>query len=152
MLGTWRYADQNVYPLAANFEDFIRLILACGTANPVEQIVWIDKSIYNIELYSCTYCQNSNLIIHQYTNYHGTEFQNTCSNPDCDLMILNGSIIFAQVLFLPLFQDSVSIASALNYSNAHEHRGWKRYGRFRPYSSFLMVHFQQVPLHADSFR
>ncbi len=37
-------ADQNVYPLAANFEDFIRLILACGTANPVEQIIWMDKS------------------------------------------------------------------------------------------------------------
>ena len=37
-------ADQNVYPLAASFEDFIRLILACGTANPIEQIVWMDKS------------------------------------------------------------------------------------------------------------
>lgn len=37
-------ADQNVYPLAASFEDFIRLILVCGTANPVEQIVWMDKS------------------------------------------------------------------------------------------------------------
>ena len=37
-------ADQHVYPLAANFEDFIRLILACGTANPVEQIVWMDES------------------------------------------------------------------------------------------------------------
>ena len=37
-------ADIIVYPLAANFEDFIRLILACGTANPVEQIVWMDKS------------------------------------------------------------------------------------------------------------
>ena len=35
--------DQNVYPLAANFEDFIRLILACGTANPLEQIVWMDN-------------------------------------------------------------------------------------------------------------
>lgn len=35
--------DQNVYPLAANFEDFIRLVLACGTANPLEQIVWMDK-------------------------------------------------------------------------------------------------------------
>ena len=35
--------DQNVYPLAANFEDFIRLILACGTANPLEQIVWMIK-------------------------------------------------------------------------------------------------------------
>ena len=37
-------ADQNVYPLAATFEDFIRLILVCGTANPVEQIVWMDKN------------------------------------------------------------------------------------------------------------
>ena len=37
-------AEQYVYPLAENFEDFIRLILACGTANPVEQIVWMDKS------------------------------------------------------------------------------------------------------------
>ena len=36
--------DQNVYPLAANFEDFIRLVLACGTANPLEQIVWMDKN------------------------------------------------------------------------------------------------------------
>ena len=36
-------ADQNVYPLAASFEDFIRLILACGTVNPVEQIVWMDQ-------------------------------------------------------------------------------------------------------------
>lgn len=36
-------ADRCVYPLAANFEDFIRLILACGTVNPVEQIVWMDK-------------------------------------------------------------------------------------------------------------
>ena len=39
-------ADQNVYPLAATFEDFIRLILVCGTANPVEQIVWMDKNKY----------------------------------------------------------------------------------------------------------
>lgn len=36
-------ANRNVYPLAANFEDFIRLVLACGTVNPVEQIVWMDK-------------------------------------------------------------------------------------------------------------
>ena len=36
-------ADQSVYPLAASFEDFIRLILACGTVNPVEQIVWMDQ-------------------------------------------------------------------------------------------------------------
>ena len=37
-------ADQNVYPVAATFKDFIRLILACGTVNPVEQIVWMDKN------------------------------------------------------------------------------------------------------------
>lgn len=36
-------ADRTVYPLAASFEEFIRLILACGTANPIEQIVWMDK-------------------------------------------------------------------------------------------------------------
>lgn len=36
-------ADQNVYPLAFNFGDFMRLILACGSANPVEQIVWMNK-------------------------------------------------------------------------------------------------------------
>ena len=40
-----RCADQNVYPLAANFEDFIRLILACGTVNPVEQIVWMTGTV-----------------------------------------------------------------------------------------------------------
>lgn len=37
-------ADQNVYPLAATFEDFIRLIVTCGTVNLVEQIVWMDKN------------------------------------------------------------------------------------------------------------
>lgn len=35
--------DKNVYPLAKNFTDFMRLILACGSTNPVEQIVWMDK-------------------------------------------------------------------------------------------------------------
>lgn len=43
-------ADKNVYPLAANFEDFIRLILACGTANPVEQIIWMDKNKFEDHL------------------------------------------------------------------------------------------------------
>ena len=37
-------ADKNVYPLAADFKDFMRLILACGSANPVEQIVWMNNS------------------------------------------------------------------------------------------------------------
>lgn len=36
-------ADIYVYPLAKDFEDFLRLILACGTANPAEQIVWMTK-------------------------------------------------------------------------------------------------------------
>lgn len=32
-----------VYPLAKNFHDFMRLVLACGSANPVEQIVWMNQ-------------------------------------------------------------------------------------------------------------
>ena len=32
-----------VYPLAQNFRDFLRLILACGSANPIEQIVTMDQ-------------------------------------------------------------------------------------------------------------
>lgn len=32
--------ERYVFPLAQNFEDFIALILACGTVNPVEQIIW----------------------------------------------------------------------------------------------------------------
>ena len=45
-------AGQNVYPLAATFEDFIRLILVCGTANPVEQIVWMDKNKFEEHMVS----------------------------------------------------------------------------------------------------
>ena len=36
-------ADVFVYPLARTFADFMRLILACGSTNPIEQIVWVDK-------------------------------------------------------------------------------------------------------------
>ena len=43
-------ADTNVYPLARNFEDFMRLILACGSANPVEQIVWMNKNQFEEHL------------------------------------------------------------------------------------------------------
>lgn len=39
-----------VYPLAASFEDFLRLILACGTANAVEQIVWMNKQQFEQHL------------------------------------------------------------------------------------------------------
>ncbi len=35
--------DAYVYPLAADFSDFLRLILACGSANPVEQISWMNE-------------------------------------------------------------------------------------------------------------
>lgn len=41
---------RNVYPLAKNFKDFIRLILACGSANPVEQIVWMDRQQFEQHL------------------------------------------------------------------------------------------------------
>lgn len=53
-------ADRNVYPLAKNFEDFLRLILACGTADPVEQIVWMDKLefIYLILRNPCIFKEN----------------------------------------------------------------------------------------------
>ena len=40
-------AAQNVYPLAATFEDFIRLILVCGTANPVEHMASKAKILTN---------------------------------------------------------------------------------------------------------
>jgi len=36
-------ADICVYPLAKNFEDFLGLILTCGSANPIEQVVWMTK-------------------------------------------------------------------------------------------------------------
>lgn len=45
-------ADINVYPLAKNFEDFIRLILACGSANPVEQVIWMSKEKFEEHLKS----------------------------------------------------------------------------------------------------
>ena len=31
--------EQYVYPLAMNFKDFLRLILACGSTTAVEQII-----------------------------------------------------------------------------------------------------------------
>lgn len=37
-------ADKYVYPLAESFEDFLRLILACGHTAPVEQIImWTEE-------------------------------------------------------------------------------------------------------------
>lgn len=32
--------EENVYPLAASFRDFLRLLLACGTTTALEQIIW----------------------------------------------------------------------------------------------------------------
>ena len=43
-------ADQYVYPLAASFGDFIRLILTCGCANPIEQIIWMEKEQFEQHL------------------------------------------------------------------------------------------------------
>ena len=45
-------ADTYVYPLAASFADFMRLILACGSANPVEQIAWMDQAQFEQHLKS----------------------------------------------------------------------------------------------------
>ena len=43
-------ADRCVYPLAQTFSDFLRLILACGSANPVEQIVWMSREQFENHL------------------------------------------------------------------------------------------------------
>ncbi|MBQ5782052.1 MAG: hypothetical protein IIV99_01535 [Oscillospiraceae bacterium] len=43
-------ADTLVYPLANSFEDFVKLILACTSANPVEQIVWMNKEQFEQHL------------------------------------------------------------------------------------------------------
>ena len=45
-------ADSNVYPLANSFEDFMRLVVACGSANPVEQIVWMSKQRFEEHLHA----------------------------------------------------------------------------------------------------
>lgn len=43
-------AEENVYPLARSFADFLRLVLACGSANPVEQIVWMNRTQFEEHL------------------------------------------------------------------------------------------------------
>ena len=43
-------ADIFVYTLAKNFEDFMSLILACGSTNPIEQIVWMNKEQFTNHL------------------------------------------------------------------------------------------------------
>lgn len=43
-------AERYVYPLAKNFEDFVALILACGTVNPIEQMIWQSKSQFEEHL------------------------------------------------------------------------------------------------------
>ena len=43
-------ADTSVYRLARTFDDFIALILSCGSANPVEQIVWMRKEHFSQHL------------------------------------------------------------------------------------------------------
>lgn len=43
-------ADVYVYPLAKSFEDFLCFILTCGSANPIEQIVWMNKEQFTDHL------------------------------------------------------------------------------------------------------
>lgn len=43
-------AEEHVYPLARSLADFLRLVLACGSANPVEQIVWMDRTRFEKHL------------------------------------------------------------------------------------------------------
>ena len=44
------YNDDYVNPVANSFEDFMRLIVTCGSANPVEQIVWMSKQRFEEHL------------------------------------------------------------------------------------------------------
>ena len=50
-------ADENVYPIAKSFEDFIRLVITCGSANPLEQIVWMTKEKFREHLL----CEKQNI-------------------------------------------------------------------------------------------
>ena len=43
-------AERFVYPLAESFSDFLRLILACGSANPIEQIAWMSEEQFRQHL------------------------------------------------------------------------------------------------------
>lgn len=43
-------AEQFVYPVAKSFDDFLCLILACGSTNPIEQIVWMSREQFNLHL------------------------------------------------------------------------------------------------------
>jgi len=44
--------DKHVYPLAMNFKDFLRLILACGSTTAVEQIIGWSKEQFEDFLHS----------------------------------------------------------------------------------------------------
>ena len=55
-------ADIFVYPLARDFIDFLRLILACGTVNPAEQIVWMSKEQFEAHVREEATIRKSELI------------------------------------------------------------------------------------------
>lgn len=38
--------DEYVCPIARNFEDFLRLVLACKNANSFDQMIWMDREQY----------------------------------------------------------------------------------------------------------
>ena len=35
-----------IYPLARSFEEFLQLVVACGSVNPVEQIHWMSQEVF----------------------------------------------------------------------------------------------------------
>ena len=48
------YGDSGqVYPLARNFEEFLRLVLACGGVNPAEQAVWMTEAQFEEQRTAC---------------------------------------------------------------------------------------------------
>ncbi len=42
--------DRHVFPLAADFRAFLRVVLACGSANPAEQIQWMSRAQFDAHL------------------------------------------------------------------------------------------------------
>ena len=51
-IGLETCVDKYVYPLAANFKDFLRLILVCGSTTAVEQIIGWSKEKFEDFLHS----------------------------------------------------------------------------------------------------
>lgn len=63
-------ADTYVYPLARNFKEFLGLIVACGSANPIEQIVWMSKEQFeqHIKEEQAVRTNEQNIVLQQLKN------------------------------------------------------------------------------------